>query len=218
MNWIRRRLDGQRDTGTSLIEVAVAMSLMAVFMSIFTAGVIGVYRSTGKSEAVNEAQTQLNVAFLRLDKEIRYASAISAPKQVGTDWYVEFLTTNQGSDKATCTQLRLNAAQSKLEHRTWPRASGPSAATPWIPLASRVTTVPLPSGVSHAEPFVAEPAGATFMYHSLRLRLRATASDKRTASSTELDVTITALNTTRQVKQSEVDAEAATCTEGRLLP
>jgi prepilin-type N-terminal cleavage/methylation domain-containing protein len=209
VTWVRRRLSsgaGSRDAGMSLIEVLVGMSIMAAFMAIFTSGMVGMFDSANKSESVNNAQTQLNLAFIRLDKEVRYAAAISTPGQKGTDWYVEFLTTNQGSDKATCTQLRLNAALRKLERRTWLQKAGPDTATTWAPLASEVAST---------EPFTSTPADGTFNFQRLRLRLAAAAGAGKSATATETDVTFTALNTSRKASAAETEADAIVCTEGR---
>ena len=68
-------------------------------MAMVTSGMIQIYRSVGRTEAVSTAQSQLSIAFLRLDREIRYAQAVATPgaadgdEQVaaGQDQYVEYL-------------------------------------------------------------------------------------------------------------------------------
>ena len=90
---LRRRYDrvlSEPDQGTSLIELIVGMLIMTMFMAMFTSAVILMNRAENKADAVTQTSTQLNQAFLTLDKTVRYAAAISDPG-VGTpsgDWYV----------------------------------------------------------------------------------------------------------------------------------
>lgn len=199
MPWTRPRAGA--DTGMTLIELMVSLTVMSVFMTIFTSGVIQMYRAANKDEAASTAQSQVNLAFLRLDKEIRYAAGLSAPDLVGADPYVEYLTTNTGA--AVCTELRLHLANGQLQRRTWTRGAVPVTPTPWIPLAS---------GVSSATPFTVSAADPTYNFQRLRLALTATSGKGGTAVSKQSDVTFTALNT------SLGTSSATLCTEGRDVP
>ena len=208
--WRERLQD--KESGMSLLEVTVTMSIMAVFMVIFTAGMSAIFGSVDKDESLNDAQGQLNVAFLRLDKEVRYASAVSQPGQVGGDWYVEFLTTNSGTPR--CTELRLTTA-GKLERRTWTHGSAVSSGESWAALAS---------GLSGDTPFTTLPADPTFNFQRLRLWVRATsgitgggAGATGSGTTTETDVTFTALNTSLTTDEDDDDADTI-CTEGRSEP
>jgi len=189
------------DRGFTLVEILVSMSIMAVFMAMFTGLVVQMFRSANKSSATAAAQSQVNIAFLRLDEEIRYAAGISTPGSVGADSYVEYLTTNTGGP--ICTELRLNAASGQLQRRTWTRGVSPVTPTGWIPLASDVTS---------AAPFTFSPADATFNFQRLRLKLVASSGSGGTAAARQLDVTFTALNTSLST------SSAADCTEGRSIP
>ncbi|HET6209323.1 MAG TPA: prepilin-type N-terminal cleavage/methylation domain-containing protein, partial [Jatrophihabitans sp.] len=116
----RRRLDrvrASRDAGFSLSETLVGMTIMTVFMAIFSSAMISMFTATNKTTTINDTATQLNVAFARLDKQVRYASAISTEGQSGGSWYVEFLTTNTGSP--FCSQLKLDPTSQVLQERTW---------------------------------------------------------------------------------------------------
>jgi Tfp pilus assembly protein PilV len=190
------------DAGVTMIDVVVAMTLMSVFMSIFTGAVVQMFRSASKNLAIARAQSQVTNAYLRLDKEIRYAAGISDPGPVGADTYVEYLTNNTGV--ATCTELRLNSASGQLQRRSWPQAGTPPAPTAWVPLAS---------AVSSAKPFTLWPAdAATLSFQRLQLTLDATAGSGATAAKRRTDVTFTALNTTPSTSSTAV------CSEGRSLP
>jgi len=185
------------DAGVTLVELTVTMSIMAVVMAMFTGGVIQMYRSTHKNEAIATAQAQMNIAFLRLDKEIRYATGISTPGTVGVDSYVEYLTTNTGT--AVCTQLRLKIDEQQLQRRSWTQGAMPGG---FLPLAS---------SVSSGAPFTLFPADATYNFQRLQLRLKATTGTGGTQTSAETDITFTALNTSLSTSSATV------CTEGRAV-
>jgi type II secretory pathway pseudopilin PulG len=189
------------DSGITLVEVVVSMSIMGVFMAMFTATILGIFRTVDRSDATSTAQSQVNLAFLRLDKEIRYAAGISVPASVGADPYVEYLTANTGTP--VCTELRLHLATGQLQRRTWTEGSAPVTPGAWVPLASNV---------SSAQPFTFSVADATFNFQRLRLTLVAKAGAGSTAASRLTDTTFTALNT------SLATSSAAICTEGRSIP
>jgi type II secretory pathway pseudopilin PulG len=174
-----------RDTGITLAEVVVSMSIMSVLMAVFTVGIVQMYRSANHNESVSTAQSQLNVAFLRLDKEIRYAAAISTPGAVGSDFYVEYLTTSAGARR--CSQLRLHAADRQLQLRTWTQGSPDGPATAWVPLASGV-------GADSDQPFAPDPDNAS-RFERLRLTLVATYGPRDRPTS--MSITFTALNSVR---------------------
>jgi prepilin-type N-terminal cleavage/methylation domain-containing protein len=202
----RRALDrrGQArsgDEGVTLIEVAVAMIIMAVLMAIFTSSVLQMFRSADRTEAVSIAQSQNNTAFLRLDTAIRYASAISSPGVVGGNYYVEFLTSN--STTPVCTELRLNVTASQLQIRTWNQGASPLVPSAWVPLASNVTS---------STPFQFLDADATYNFQRLRLNLVADTKSEGISAAATTDVTFTALNTELGTATTTV------CTEGRTLP
>jgi prepilin-type N-terminal cleavage/methylation domain-containing protein len=186
----------RRDEGFSLIEVVVSMSVMAVFMAMMTTGIVQVYRVINTTDAMSAAQAQANIAFLRLDREIRYASDLSTEGQVGSDWYVEYLTTFTGTP--ACTELRLHVANGQLQRRSW--TQGGTVPTTWTVLAS---------GVSATRPFTFRSADSTYNYPRLALNLTAQAGGGRTASTRQMSVTFTAQNTT--------SSSASVCTEGRLV-
>ena len=183
------------DRGFTMTEIVVTMSVMSVVMAIFTAGVVQMYNTSNKTESLAFSQSQNNTAFLRLDKQIRYASGISTPGTVGGAPYVEYLLS--GSGTATCYELRLK--DSMLQQRVWPQG-GSVALVPWTVLSN---------GVSSAQPFTYLPPDATFNFQRLRLQLTSTYGGNRTLSSANTDITFTALNTTLGTSSASV------CTEGR---
>jgi type II secretory pathway pseudopilin PulG len=197
-----RRPPGRRggsDDGLTLIDMVVSMVIMSIFMSMFTTAILQTYHAANKIESISGAQSQIHTAFLRLDKEIRYAAGISTESSTG-DPYVEYLTTNTGSP--VCTELRLDVASRQLQRRTWPQGMSPLTPSNWIPLATEISSV---------KPFTFTAADSTFNFQRLRLQLAASSGGASTATTKQTDITFTALNT------SLGTASATVCTEGRLV-
>ena len=185
------------EDGVTLVEMLVGMSLMVVFMTMFTTGMLALYRSTSTAEAISTAQSQLHVAFLRLDEEIRYAAEISEPDQVGADWYVEYRELT--ADGATCGQFRLRADGGLLQHRKWTEGSAPGS---FGVLASNVTAT---------EPFelIAGAPGSEVVgsgqFQQLKVAMRVSSRPDGAGTVKEMSLTFTALNAAR------TDPGAAAC-------
>jgi type II secretory pathway pseudopilin PulG len=100
---VRSRSAG--DDGTTLMELMVGMTVMAIFMAIFTAAIVTMFSTTNKTQAVVNSGTQLNLAFERLDTQVRYATLIDQPTTVPTT-SVAFQT--DGPTSTTCTKLTIS--------------------------------------------------------------------------------------------------------------
>jgi prepilin-type N-terminal cleavage/methylation domain-containing protein len=196
---MRRAARPGGDAGMTLIEVVVAMTITGVFMAMFTGGVVSMFRSANRTQAVASAQSDVNTAFLRLDREIRYAAGISPPAVVNGDPYVEYVTLNTGTP--LCTELRLHVATQQLQRRTWTRGVTPLTPTSWIPEASNV---------SSAQPFTFTAPDDTYTFQRLKLDL--TSDGGGTPATRQTDVTFTAMNT------SLTTASDNGCTGGRAIP
>lgn len=203
---MRPALPHRAESGTSVVEVLVTMAVLSIVMSIFTTGVLQAYRVTNATEAATITQTQLNLAFRRLDKEIRYASWIASPGLRSGAWYVEFAAP-QG-----CRQLRFDSAGT-LQLLRWtpgsppvPGSRGQTLASELVYDATRSPFVHRDSG-STPPPTPASTVGTEFVPDHDRLQVRL---NVRTAGSVaEANNTFTALNTARGTPP------ANKCSEGR---
>jgi hypothetical protein len=195
------------DEGATLAELLVAMSVMATVAAIGTAGIVRIYRTLDASEAQTTAQQQLTTSFGRLDREVRYATAVSLPGTVNGDYYVEYLIGTTGTPN--CVELRLHTATAQLQRRTWPNGS-PASASPWLPLASGVSAITAANG-QVAPPFALTPATAVLNYERLQVSLTSHVGAGSTASDRESTVTWAALNAART-------AATDVCIEGRSIP
>jgi prepilin-type N-terminal cleavage/methylation domain-containing protein len=177
------------DAGLTLSEMIVSLAIMSVFLTVFTGGILQMFRMTNKSESAAVAQSQLTVVFQRLDREIRYATAIGTPGvgPNGTDQYVQYVVVESGV--STCRQLQLTANAELLQTRSWTRSALPAAPSAWTTLASGVTSVP------GTTPFTLDPV-PTVNHQRLQIRLLARSGSGGTDTSVETRATWTALNTT----------------------
>jgi Tfp pilus assembly protein FimT len=208
----RLRVFAQRalrsESGLSLMELVVGLTIMAIFMVIFTASVSMMYNTTSKTEALSDTASQLSIAFNRLDTSVRYASAISTPGQSpGGDWYVEWQSTYTGTPQ--CTQVRVNAAAGQLQQRTWTPVSDGSTSglTSWLPLASGLQLTD-PDTDTAVTPFTVTAVGTAIPYQQLSFHLVAEATGRAGVTTTVTSVTFTAFNSKGAENAAVVCAEA----------
>jgi hypothetical protein len=178
------------DAGVSLIELVVSMTIMTVVLAVFTTAAVQMFHSTSDTETIAAAQSQVNVTFLRLDKDIRYAAGISVPDASN----VEYLRTDEGTLR--CTRLWLDGVNHELKSKSWVQGAVPGAV--WTRLTSNVSSVV----------FTRIAAAAPVYFQRLHLVLTVSA-EGRTGRSKAMDTTFTALNT------SLTTVSDTTCTEGR---
>jgi len=185
-----------RDEGTSLVELVVGMTLMMIFLAMFTGAAVMMNTAMSKSQAVNVASSQINIAYLNLDTTVRYASYIGTPAStpaVGTgNWYVEFQSTTSGTE--ACTQLRVDKTSRQLQVRTWTvlnaTASSPSA---WVPIASGISNGGAVAGAT-SQPFYRVAPGENTVFQQLTVTLISPAGPASSISNSMSSFTFTALN------------------------
>lgn len=216
---IRRRLaerpDGD-DAGFSLTEVMVTLAVLSVVMAVFTAAILQVYRTTARTESVSIVQGQLQTAFQRFDRQLRYASWIGQPGQVGTAWYVEWA----GYDGSQCYQLRLETAPASaqsgadngggvLQMLNWPLATPPAADAPAQTLSADLVTPDSAGPFERQTPFSSAGTDPLTQFTPDFQRLRVRLTGRRGDSTAQVDTTFTALNTSRNTPATN------DCSKGR---
>jgi len=188
------------DRGVTLAEMAVTTGLMSVVMAVFTTGIIQIFRAGDKNELVALTQSQLNTAFLRLDRELRYASGIGPVHTDGTNVFVEYVNTGTASGIPECAQLELHAATKTLRRQVWPQTTTPL--NNWAVLANQVSVA------KSSFTLLALTLNTGFQ----RLRIQLVVATNPGAGQTEAtsDLTFTALNSTRGTDTSTICPEART--------
>jgi prepilin-type N-terminal cleavage/methylation domain-containing protein len=194
------------DDGVTLAELLVAMSITTIAAAIGTSAIVQIYRAVDSFQAQSTAEQQLTTTFERLDKQVRYATAISQPGMANADYYVEYLIGSSGTP--TCTELKLDPPSGKLQWRTWPNGSV-TAMGAWLPLASGVSVITTSNG-QVVQPFTLTPATSVLNYERLQVSLNSSDGTGSTAANRQSIVTWAAMN---------ADRSAATdvCTEGRAV-
>jgi Tfp pilus assembly protein PilW len=203
------------DRGTSLVELVVVFALMGTVTALFTTGIVQVYRTTNRTESLAVAQTQLHLAFSRLDRQVRYAAWVRQPAETAGHWYVEFLGKHAQTEQPRCYRLVLDKSAGVLRVADWAPGGTPAAGHA---LASQVvidgTTAVFEVQQAGSQPFASPSpaaAGASFAPDHQRLRVRLTTAVGAGANggTAAIDVTFSAPNTSRT---TVVGTE---CTEGR---
>lgn len=202
-----RRSRAESDDGSTLLELLVGMGIMSIFLSIFAASISLMTTSANKTQGTNDSSTQTNLGFLWLDKNIRYASAISPPgKSTGTgDWYVEWRSTYTGTEQ--CTQVRVDIASQQLQRRTWDKTVADPTKVKFVQVASSITNGAAASG-SGTEPFIAVTPTASENYQQLTVNLSSDAGPANSRTSTSSTFTFTAINSSLPPPATAVCQEA----------
>lgn len=200
---------GGTDDGVTTIELVVSMTIMAVMMTVFTTGVLQMYRAANKTESLSTAQSQLNTVFLRLDKLVRYASGLTVVDERDGGHYVGLLAVTAAPSPSTtartrerCYALRLKDGQMRITE--WNDGVLQTSAPLWTPIAGDVHP---PAG---GRPFTVTPASASNPFMQLRLHLVATVGSGTQGTRTDTKVGFTALNTSLTTPATPVCTRYAT--------
>jgi prepilin-type N-terminal cleavage/methylation domain-containing protein len=184
---------GRPDDGFTLIEAVVVLGVMAVVLAMFGVGMGQISATAAANEAMTVAAAQSHNAFLRLDRELRYAKGISRPGRTGDDWYVEYLSAAGGV--TTCAQLRLTAVAGQLQTRARRDAAAPG---PWTTLASGLSA---PAAFTRTE---ASSGGNQYQQLTVGFTL---AGGRASAPHRAVGYTFTALNTSVDTASDVVCAD-----------
>ena len=190
----------RRDDGVTLAEMAVTTGIMSAVMAIFTTGVVQLFQAGNNNELVAMTQSQLNTAFLRLDRNVRYAAGVSEDHfNAAGNQVVEYLNTEVASGQPECAQLELNRATKVLRRQVWPQATKPPGT--WVVLASEID-------VDNSSFELLEP-GPNTGFQRLRIVLMVASNPGRGQAKAKTEITFTALNSTRLTKPADICPEAS---------
>ena len=158
MTGLGHRLRAAGDAGFSMAEVLVSMAVMSIVMAIASTGFYEMFHTTDTAEASATAQVELQAAFNKLDREIRYAYRVNEAYSDTTNWYIDYVFIDDAG-KNQCVQLSLPRAGGTLKRRQWPypaAISGPAAA-----VANNLISARLDNGTPKQliNPFVLEASG-----------------------------------------------------------
>ena len=132
------------DRGFSLIELLVTTAIMSIVTLVLVSATVEIYSGTKQIDNTAEARDQLDNSFRRLDRELRYATWVSAPGKVNGSWNLRFAI------PSGCRELRLTGQVLTLA--AW--SSSTATSGPAMPIANGVTLI------AGASPFVVYRIGA----------------------------------------------------------
>jgi prepilin-type N-terminal cleavage/methylation domain-containing protein len=202
---IRGRRADREDSGFTLIELMVSITLLAILMSLVTAAVLGMFTTVRKQQSSADAIDADRTVLLRLDRQLRFANAITSPGAGATagTTYVEWQTGNANQPK-TCTQWRYAAGA--FQARTWTQGLVGSSLTSWSTQIVGVSAIPGQKIFDIADTSEAG-AGYSPQRQHLTIMFQTTAgTQQRSTRATEL--TITAENS------PSASVLAGACTDG----
>jgi hypothetical protein len=126
-----------------MVEMLVTMVVLSMMLGLFSTAVLGLVRSVRKQSGVIDAQQATRTAFLILDKQIRYASVVSAPVVIGTDQWIAWkivdpgIPVGQSATQSRCYQWRASSVTGQLMYRSYVVPTSGGVTTPaWVPVAS----------------------------------------------------------------------------------
>jgi prepilin-type N-terminal cleavage/methylation domain-containing protein len=203
---------GDDQSGYTLIEMLVVMSLMIGLLTVVFSILITISTQTRDNLARTRAVDQAQLGLMQIDRQIRSGNVISDPALEsstgsGVPTYYSLRVYTQTDGVFQCVQWRVaypvGSAYGKLEYRSWkPTWQAIGGVTPWQTVANNIVK---PTGATVVEsdrstwpPFFVEAsqAEAASSAQTIRVTLRAKDPEQsRTAKPATLTSTLTGRNT-----------------------
>jgi type II secretory pathway pseudopilin PulG len=139
----RRSLLARSEDGFTLVELLVVMPFLLIVTALASTTLLTAYGAEARVQATSQSSSQVTLAFISLDGEVRYASDINQPGQdtnTPPNYYVEFDSDwkTNAQEEPLCTQLEYNNSSGNLQQRSW--YTGGTVPSGWQVLASGLAT------------------------------------------------------------------------------
>lgn len=189
-------MSGRDDAGFSLSEVLVSMAIMSIAMAITSTGIYQMYQTTGDAEAAADAQTSLQLAFDRLDREVRYAARVSEQYVYNSSWAIDYVYADE-SGAYRCVQLSLPQAGGTLTRKEWGQSTILTGAVTGSAVANGIANARDPDASGNpVNPFQQLAAGSdSSQLDRLGLDVQATVGSGEKSSTRVYNLQFTAQNT-----------------------
>jgi prepilin-type N-terminal cleavage/methylation domain-containing protein len=195
-----------REAGLTLVEMLITMAILALFLALFSTALMAMLRSVQKQTGVVAAQTSTRTAFEMLDKQIRYADAVTTPGTVAGVQWIEWrvpdpkILVAQSASQERCFQWRATTSTGALQYRSWiVPTTGGVAAPGWISVATGLVIGTVPvfttsiAGLQSA-PFSLPATGQTYSLVQAQVGVALSVSLKSPAGRSVASSVFTALN------------------------
>ena len=70
------------EEGFTIVEMAVSMLILSIFLVMFMTSMVHIFKPTLQTESMRDSSDQLDLAFLDLDSQVRYAYEIGSRTRV----------------------------------------------------------------------------------------------------------------------------------------
>lgn len=183
------------DTGTTLTELLVAIGIFTMVLVVALSATVLMSGQAARTQVTSDTASQLRTVFQRMDKEVRYASAINAPGVSGGNIYVEYLIPEAAtSGVAKCVQWRYVTGSKELQRREWTPGTDADVST-WSTMATNLLN---DLSDPNQQPFALHKAGPSgskvYLRQGLNIYLDAGLRDAQHAAGSQLDVYMVANN------------------------
>lgn len=188
-----------------MVEMAVAMLVMSILMTLVVSGMDNLIKPALQTRSIQASSEDIDLAFLKLDSEVRYASAVWAVNTNAShnNWNIEFESTFNGNPTPTCTELQYTWTTGQLSQATWPDTSTSSATPPTFgPIGTGFATG---TSASVPIPFTINPNATTYQKVQLMVTLTASAGTGSARETTSSSIIFTAINTTSNAVSGSPD-------------
>jgi prepilin-type N-terminal cleavage/methylation domain-containing protein len=201
------------EEGFTLIELLVTMAIMALVAVMVLVSLVNVMTQQNQAASLDRTSSQVGLAFIALDKEIRYAATIdcpygwtsatagpcsSAPSDASSvpsgDYALTFYSsyTDATLGHPQCSELLYDTPKGLLEQRTWNATGSVSGATGWSIIGSGLSTQP-----SQAVFTLPDPTSGLIIRQQVTVSLASRSAGTVPAVSSIAQVTFTAVNSTK---------------------
>jgi len=125
----------------------VSMFIFTILLGLLGVAVTSMFQSVRKQQAIADASDVNRLVVERLDKQVRYANAITAPGAGTTtgSTYVEWRTgilNVASAQPQTCSQWRFLSVTKQLQSRQWTEGSYSSTVSSWVNQENGVSVLP----------------------------------------------------------------------------
>jgi prepilin-type N-terminal cleavage/methylation domain-containing protein len=166
---LNARTRASNDDGFSLVELMIAMSIFAVFITVLLASIVGITRASTQAQVVAHNSSTVLAVFQDFDHQVRYADSINFPGTGASGArYVEYRVpaTSSSTSSTLCGQWKYTPSTGKLQFRQWQ-----DGATPSTTFSTKLTGVK--GAVTASYPFKLTPASDTVPNQLLNVSINA---------------------------------------------
>ena len=200
------------EAGFTLVELLVVMPFLIIVTALVMWSLVDAYGAGSEVQSTSQSSSEVTLAFMTLEGEIRYAADINEPgndTNSPPDYYVEFESTwtQNTLGYSQCTELEYTSG-GVLQQLQW-NAADSAPTTGWKPLASGLeTTTSLSdnpfysSSTASTDPFyLSSPQDSPW---ELSFYLTAVTGSGSTKGNAQSEFTITSLDTTESSVSQDV--------------